>query len=81
VFRTDFSQPANLRLRSRVTPGMSRYLIIRPLLTVAVFGALLAAAQPAAASPPATAWTVYGDVIVELTGPKDSNTGLALRPR
>jgi hypothetical protein len=54
-------------------------LLLRPLLIVAAFGVLLAATQPAAASPPATAWTVYGDVIVELASPKDQHSGVVLR--
>jgi hypothetical protein len=57
------------------------FLLVRSLATVAVFAGLLAAAGPAAASQPATAWTVYGDVIVEVASPKDPHTGVVLRPR
>lgn len=63
------------------------WLMTRAMLTsLVVLISLLAAAGPAAASrprpaPPATAWTVYGDVIIELTSPKDPATGLALKLR
>jgi hypothetical protein len=57
------------------------------LLMLLVAGGLLVAVGPAAASqprpaPPATAWTIYGDVIVEVVGPKDpASGGVALRLR
>jgi hypothetical protein len=42
--------------------------------------AALAAAAPASASRPPAAhppgWTVYGDVIVELSSPRDPHTGM-----
>jgi hypothetical protein len=64
---------------------MSRYLLVRSLLTVMAFAVVLAAAGPALASAPAprqaTAWTIYGDVIVEITSPKDQHSGVVLRPR
>jgi hypothetical protein len=53
-----------------------------PLVTIAFFAGLLIAAGPAAASrpaQPATAWTIYGDVIVEVASPKDPHTGVVLR--
>jgi hypothetical protein len=50
------------------------------LISLAVAGTALAAAGPAAASsPPAPhppGWTVYGDVIVEVVSPRDSNSGM-----
>ena len=55
-------------------------MIRSSLVSLAVAGGLLAAAGPAAASrPPAPhppTWTVYGDVIVEVMSPRDSNSGL-----
>jgi hypothetical protein len=64
---------------------MSRYLLVRSLLTVMAFAVMLAVAGPASASSPAprqaSAWTIYGDVIVEITSPKDQHSGVVLRPR
>ena len=54
---------------------MSRFLLVRTLVTVAVFSGLLVTAGPRRA----TAWTVYGDVIVEVASPTDPR--LLLRPR
>jgi hypothetical protein len=56
------------------------FLLVRSLATVAVFAGLLAAAAPASASRP-SAWTIYGDVIVEVASPKDQTSGVVLRPR
>jgi hypothetical protein len=57
------------------------------LASVVLLIGLLAAAGPAAASrprpaPPASAWTIYGDVIIEVASPKDpASGGVALRLR
>ena len=51
---------------------MSRTRLTSPILALSVVAGLLAAATPASASRPEPqappAWTVYGDVIVEVMG-------------
>ena len=61
---------------------MSRTRLTSPIIALSVAG-LLAAATPASASRPEPqappAWTVYGDVIVEVMGHETVGPGLRVR--
>ena len=49
---------------------------------VLLFRVLAAASSRPRPAPPSTAWTIYGDVIVEVVSPKDpASGGVALRLR
>ena len=79
MFRTDLAHASNLCGVPGVVLLMTRATFNSVVLLIRILAAAASRPRPA---PPSTAWTIYGDVIIEVVSPKDpASGGTALRLR